>query len=1169
MKILELRFKNINSLYGEWCIDFTDPNFVADGLFAITGPTGSGKTTILDALCLALYGQTPRLGKMTASDNEVMSRQTGECSTEVVFETVSGTYRAAWQQHRSRKKASGALQSPKREIAKADGEILAEKLKDVQDQIDSITGMSFDRFTRSILLAQGSFDTFLKANADERSPILEQITGTEIYTEISKMVHERNSAENQKRTTLEAGLGGIQLLSAEELEQIEFDQKQLEAKHKDAAAKRDAMQAALDGHGRIRTLETELDLNRQAQNDWTAAHAIFAPDAQRLETAKKTQSMRIDHITLVNLRHALEQINAEIKSAEATLPQCQADHETAVKNRETTEKELAAKTAEQEQLIPILKQVREFDIKMAERATMLNKAQTELAQQKIDLADLLAQETQNRTALKEQMEQGMMATLYQCENAIDAQLVGELSVLLQQIEQLKQQQQNLDAAIATAQASKAHAQIAEQTATQTSEQFTQAQQHFVQTETELHRIVSELEKNLNGQRIDEWQNRLLGLNRRFELETKTSNNQAALKTNQQNVASATIELNTTHEKQDALRREQKLLLQNLQLQQKIESLETERGALADGQPCPLCGALDHPYAEHLPHPETGSIDKINKALEDLSVMINQLTEAKSAAETQCKTLEMALANDAKELNQLPTGDAEECSVISARIEQVQQLEKQQVDAQNALERARTQQTKLQQAHQAAEQTVAVETEKYKAAQKQQLETEATLNAAGTALRLQLEPFGVSIENAAEQLPLRQSRWTESEQKHHELKQAMAQTEALLSQQAKQIETAQKQSNALELETATQTAELDALKSSRMDLFYDRQPDAVENELRTAVQQVRSRFESAQTMTINAEQALKLAEQRLETLRKSCLQQEPQQKQGEVAFMNKLREAGFENETDWLAVQLSDAEQAQLETRSEELKAQQTALIAVAAEKTQQLQKEREQKHVAASPEEHAECGEICTELLEQIGGLKKQRESNEKAQTIHAEKLTEIEQQKTECNRWNMLHELIGSADGKKFRNFAQGLTFELMVSQANRQLAKMSDRYLLMRDIEKPLDLNVVDNYQAGEIRPVKNLSGGESFVVSLSLALGLSKMASKTIRVDSLFLDEGFGTLDEEALETALEALTELKEDGKLIGVISHVGALKERIGTQINVHTSSGGRSKLTGTGVSEGA
>ena len=142
-----------------------------------------------------------------------------------------------------------------------------------------------------------------------------------------------------------------------------------------------------------------------------------------------------------------------------------------------------------------------------------------------------------------------------------------------------------------------------------------------------------------------------------------------------------------------------------------------------------------------------------------------------------------------------------------------------------------------------------------------------------------------------------------------------------------------------------------------------------------------------------------------------------------------------------------------------------------------------------------------------------------------------------------------------------------MMVSHANRQLEKMTDRYLLIRDDEQPLDLNVVDNYQAGEIRSTKNLSGGESFIVSLTLALGLSKMASRKVRVDSLFLDEGFGTLDEEALETALETLSGLQQDGKLIGIISHVSALKERINTQINITPVSGGRSSIAGPGCNK--
>ncbi|WP_269845033.1 SbcC/MukB-like Walker B domain-containing protein, partial [Wohlfahrtiimonas populi] len=204
------------------------------------------------------------------------------------------------------------------------------------------------------------------------------------------------------------------------------------------------------------------------------------------------------------------------------------------------------------------------------------------------------------------------------------------------------------------------------------------------------------------------------------------------------------------------------------------------------------------------------------------------------------------------------------------------------------------------------------------------------------------------------------------------------------------------------------------------------------------------------------------------------------------------------------------------------------------------------------------------EQQEQLAQLEFKLSENGKALSRIAEKKSAIDAQRAECQRWDKLHGLIGSADGKKYRNFAQGLTFELMVNHANRQLEKMTDRYLLMRDKAEPLKLNVMDNYQAGEERSTKNLSGGESFIISLALALGLSKMASRKVRVDSLFLDEGFGTLDEEALDTALAVLSNLHGEGKLIGVISHVSALKERIQTQIRVKPMNGGRSEIIGPG-----
>ena len=196
MRILQVRFKNLNSLVGEWEIDLTHPAFASDGIFAITGPTGAGKTTILDAICLAIYGRTPRLSKVNKGGNELMSRRTGECYAEVTFETQVGRFRCHWSQHRARRNADGELQAPRHEIADADsGEIFEARIRGVANQIETATGMDFDRFTRSMLLAQGGFAAFLQAAPDDRAPILEQITGTEIYSRISIRVHEHRSEE--------------------------------------------------------------------------------------------------------------------------------------------------------------------------------------------------------------------------------------------------------------------------------------------------------------------------------------------------------------------------------------------------------------------------------------------------------------------------------------------------------------------------------------------------------------------------------------------------------------------------------------------------------------------------------------------------------------------------------------------------------------------------------------------------------------------------------------------------------------------------------------------------------------------------------------------------------------------------------------------------------------
>lgn len=314
MKILELRFQNLNSLYGEWLIDFADPEYVSNGIFALTGPTGAGKSTVLDAICLALYGATSRLGKITKSSNEIMSRQTGECYAEVLFESQAGRFRCHWEQRRARKKAEGNLQDQEHQISdEITGKPIATKKSLVVGVIEEKTGMDFDRFTRSILLAQGGFDTFLKADAEQKSKILEQITGTEIYSEISRRVHERQRNEREKLNLLNAETSGIVILEPEQ--EIEI-QQELQAKQKqetDLAGKSTTAGKAITWLTSIEGLKKEISsLTEEAAKVQSNVEA-FKPERNKLERATKAASIDGPHAMLTALRKQQSDDQASLK----------------------------------------------------------------------------------------------------------------------------------------------------------------------------------------------------------------------------------------------------------------------------------------------------------------------------------------------------------------------------------------------------------------------------------------------------------------------------------------------------------------------------------------------------------------------------------------------------------------------------------------------------------------------------------------------------------------------------------------------------------------------------------------------------------------------------------------------------------------------------------------
>lgn len=1148
MKILALRLKNLNSLKGEWAVDFTQPPFVDNGLFAITGPTGAGKSTLLDAICLALYHETPRLKSISASANDIMTRHTTDCLAEVTFEVKGAVYRAFWSQRRARDKIDGALQAPKVELATGAGEILSSQTHDKLKRVAAITGLDFPRFTKSMLLAQGGFAAFLNASVNERAELLEELTGTEIYGEISKKVFEQAREAKQQLDQLKAQAAGMALLSTEQRAAMQSD---IERLSDELATLLTAHQSTLaQRQWQHNVAQSALDV-QAAQSQGAAAQAAqeaAAPELHRLLQSEPAQQLQPLHLSWQQAQVACTQSQTTLATLSATAERQHAAHH----------------------------QQHHRAHALAERIAMA--AQTQLTQ------------TQAR---RQQLDDFCSA------HPQHANLGDSLSGWRQQFDQRHKLQQQQSAQQQAVQAWVAEQQdraaklAVQHTAVATATQActeADAACHAAQTAQD-QRLAGRTLAALREQRQDEQAN----LHRWQQVDT-LARQRRTLAGQGVNLSHQLQQLADTIQTQDAavlaLREQHKGLKEQvldkqklLDQERRIQSLEAHRLALQPGEPCPLCGAAEHPLV--------GSYQALDlcataAALQDKQAALDALVSAgqKAAADLAASKASLAAKNGQQDQTAQDIGHWQtEWAAFTQAITHPQPLGADDWQSTDALAAARDAATQmLNQAAQALQAAEAGDQALQRAAQRAQQSAQArqtathqlerlqqdeqnalarhtTLSTTLQALQTELagleDSLGTTLLAAGHTLPDEPAPWLkarEGEWRHWQQTQTQLQTLAqAIVRQTTACETAQKDADEwaqLWAFMRATTAKNAAALAPPTDDANDNLPAALSqcsdeiNRLSQAIADLQGQTTQAQAQLSQHQAGLGNAEK---------------------TWQAALAASPFADVPAFEAALLAPPERQRLSALKDALQAAQhqaAALIKAATAKHLQLQAQALTPLTLDELATQLEAQEAQRLLLSEHMGAQRalltQDEHNRQSQQAL---IARINAQTTETDLWQRLDSLVGSAKGDKFRKFAQGLTLDHLLHLANRHLARLHGRYLLRRKLSGELELDIVDGWQGDVARDTRTLSGGESFLVSLALALSLSDLVSNKTSIDSLFLDEGFGTLDGDTLDIALNALDTLNATGKMIGVISHVESLKERIPAQIRVEKGGGvGHSRL---------
>lgn len=1226
MKILSVRFRNLNSLAGEWKIDFTDPEFVEHGLFAITGPTGAGKSTILDAICLAMYGKTPRLGKAgTTGSNEIMTKRTGDCLAEVEFQTsAGGWYRATWMQHRARRRADGEPQTPKHQVTDlVKNELKTEKKGETEDLITKITGLDFGRFTKSVLLAQNAFAEFLKMNSDDRALLLEKITGTEIYAQISMSVFQRHSLEEKKLDALKSASGGITVLDQGQIDELRDRLNAADDAAKTGGARAAVFEKALQWLEQIDRLRVDAEKLTTEKQTFESDVEKFAPEAERLKMAESAAAIAVEWTAVAHERQTIKELQKKIDEHISRRPGLEGAVENARAGLKQAENALADAEKAQREAAPTIRKAREIDVKITETAGQSAAASADVKTKTEDLVRAEKELFDGRKVLDILTGQFSALEKRQSESAVDATIEAQINAVRLRFDSL---QGHADAKLVLldklglANAAKVQA-LAEAERLDAANKAAVAQ--LEEVVGSISRLGSDLEAALRGQDLQWW------ASERDRLADRLSALRAVLKSaesmadasrqigaleNSERTAQGTLQkenddLVARRKTVEDLDVESGLLQERSRLEFEIRSLESHRAQLQDGNPCPLCGATEHPFATgNIPvsNDTEGRLNTVDRKLAEArkqvseteraierlvteskgrAVQVAKLVESRNSFVTEVKAAAEGLAFDAQspdlagDISVLAEKAGKDLEVAATVIKSAADVERR-----LGVEKARHGAILETAGKIKVDHATAVAAAKSTVAEAARLDGDLKvacerLDTAAAEVAALVAPWGFERSHLSEpdavlqELEARREAWTNLVTDKSEIEKNIGSVKAGNKGKETAVTLATEFLDKAKKALDIIVVRLAALKEERRQILAVDDLDGFEKGLSdrvdgAGVARDRAREKLDATLT-EMKSADDLAAQNADSLKNAAKELERML----AIFTAALSRKGFVDEDSFVAARLDEPEIDRLKKARQELSDRSISIEARITANFRQLEQELARAVtgddiVTVQAQLDLARAEVDAQNWRR-GEVQAKLDQDTQSREILKEKLVEIETQKAIQARWKDLNDLIGSATGQTFRVFAQGLTFEQLVANANQHLSMMNNRYTLRMvpaaDKKMALDLEVLDDWQGGEARTVKNLSGGETFIVSLALALGLASLTSRRIRIDSLFLDEGFGSLDEDALNTALQTLAELRRDGKLIGVISHVEVLKDSIPTKIEIRRERAGRSTIHGPGV----